>query len=144
LSLNGVFSADYDNYRIVIRHGAISVGGGDITMRLRASGTDSTATTDYNHQKLEAAASTVSAARVTTQGSWTISGINTDDAGGMIIDIYAPYLSTPTAFRSVTVCRNPDIQDNAGTHELSTAYDGFSINLYLGTSGRVAVYGMRK
>lgn len=144
VALNGVFTAEYDNYKIIIRHGGIGTGGGDVRMRLRVSGTDSTATTDYNFQLLKADATSVTGSRVTTQGNWNISGVNTLAANGISLDIYAPFLSSPTAFRSVNVCRNPDIQDHAGTHELSTSYDGFNIVSFdlLPTDGLISVYGL--
>ena len=40
LSLNGVFSADYDNYMIVMRHVGSDASAFNIDLRLRLSGTD--------------------------------------------------------------------------------------------------------
>lgn len=149
ISLNGVFSADYDNYRIVVRHTA-SGGNGTLKFRMRASGTDNTTASSYTTQYLYASTTSVSGFRqATSQGELNRYG-NVET--GFIVDFYGPYLAQPTALRSVTVSLDntidtPVIYDCAATHNQSTAYDGFSF--YTGTTlatltGRVAVYGMRK
>ena len=66
---------------------------------------------------------------------------------GTIAYFYGPYLTQPTAFRSVSAAGylNAWMSDQASTHNQSTAYDGFNLYTFTGSvSGRVAVYGMRK
>jgi hypothetical protein len=60
--------------------------------------------------------------------------------------LYGPFLSQPTAFRSISADTSSDasIYDAAGTHELSTSYDGITIYpTGVSLSGLVCVYGMR-
>jgi hypothetical protein len=60
---------------------------------------------------------------------------------------YGPYLAQPTAIRhvSASALSSADIYDEASTHSVSAAYDGFTYTMSSSTfSGRVAVYGMRK
>lgn len=145
LSLNGVFTADYDNYMIVMRNTHTS-GGSYVFGRLRNGGTDSTATTDYNDQLLAATATTFSASRATSNGYWQVAPCSTTWRTGFAMNVYGPFLAQPTAFRTVTVnsTSGATIEDQAGTHELSTSYDG--ITLYPNSSsfsGLVCVYGLR-
>lgn len=145
LSLNGVFTANYDNYMIVMR----SLGSDNFRIiygRLRTSGTNATSTADYNYQYLSVDGTTVSAARSTNEGLWNLGWSSATWRSGLVMNIYGPYLSQPTAFRTVTVDSqtNAYIYDNAGTHELSTSYDGITIYPSANTfTGLVAVYGMR-
>lgn len=143
LSLNGVFTSSYDNYMINIRWSQ-STSAAYLQCRLRASGSDSTATTDYNHQELFASSTTVAAARVTNDGFWKLGQSGIAQRNGLIANLYGPYLSQPTAFRSITVdsTANASIDDYAGTHELSTSYDGLTVYVSATNfSGLVTVIG---
>jgi hypothetical protein len=149
LSLNGVFSADYDNYRIVAWMEVNGSTTDDLWFRLRLSGTDNSTASSYVREQMYADSTSVGVARITTT-QFYLAQFGTDPSG-MVADVYGPYLAQPTAIRSTTVysiSSNPTLWDMAGTHNQSTAYDGFSIFPSTTTSrpakGRVAVYGMRK
>lgn len=146
LSLNGVFTTDYDNYILVMRTSAS--GGGDLNFRMRLSGTDST--TGYTYQYLRANNTTVTALRATSQtvgliGAVDITGTTRD---GHTMYLYGPNLAQPTATRSVEAWsgyNNPgaEIYDFANTHSVSTAYDGITIYPGSGSiTGLVSVYGL--
>jgi hypothetical protein len=147
LSLNGVFSADYDNYQIVMNFFGGAGSSQQVFYRLRNSGVDATAT-DYTWQSLLANHTSISSVRTTSTnyGYMVVAGV--DAWSGCIGNIYGPYLSQPTASRSVnssSLSTGSVIWDFATTHSLSSSYDG--ISLIPGgdhISGRVAVYGMRK
>jgi hypothetical protein len=149
LSLNGVFSSTYDNYRVVMR--ATTSGASidaNMRIRLRLSGTDSTDTTLYNDQYLDANSTTISAARNTTLGYWTAGFMESSSplGSGLVIDFYGPNLVQPTAFRAVTSSdrTNAYFYDSAGTHEGSTSYDGLTFTAGSGSlGGLVCVYGLR-
>jgi len=145
LSLNGVFSADYDNYMIVVRH-VHSAGGPYLNMRLRASGTDATAS-NYAIQKVEVDGTSVTSARYTASTSFIEMSITSDvNRSGQVYFMYAPFLSQPTAVRGIGANGNGGVylHDGVGTHSLSTSYDGFTLTVSSGSiSGRIAVYGMR-
>jgi hypothetical protein len=146
LSLNGVFTSSYDNYMLNIRWSQ-ATNVSFIYSRLRASGTDSTATTDYNHQYISAVGTAISGGRLTGDGFWTVAYSSTTYRNGMSMFLFGPKLSSPTAFRSVAVdsLGGGNIYDVAGTHELSTSYDG--ITLYPSQnsiSGLVTVFGFNQ
>ena len=147
LSLNGVFSADYDNYTIVARHDGTTTA--TVRMRLRSSGTD-TAGTGYTVQTLEAYGSTVSAARYTAQSLFIFGPVANTERGGHIINVYGPFLAQPTSARCVSTgpwsAAFPGYMiDSANAHSGSTSFDGCTLMLSGGAfTGRVAVYGMRK
>jgi hypothetical protein len=143
LSLNGVFSADYDNYTVVIRHQGTTSNA--YYARWRVSGSDSSGN-DYTYQYLFASASTIGGARSTSQTSGRLSSHYPAPAG-LVLYVYGPYLAQPTAHRTVTMESDSTVRilDYAGTHSLSNSYDGLTLFPDAGlTSGRVAVYGMRK
>ena len=143
LSLNGVFSADYDNYMIVAR--TQTNDNWAIQCRMRLSGTDNTAASSYVTQYWSAGSTTVSAARVTDTFGYIGARGNTQRAG-FVATIYGPYLAQPTALRSTVAddASSATVTDYAFTHNVSTAYDGFTMYVTGTVSGRVAVYGMRK
>ena len=146
LSLNGVFTSDYDNYLVVCRNATASNTA--IEFRLRLSGVDNTNTSSYATQYWFADSTTVTGARVTDTYGYIGARGNTQKAG-FVATIYGPNLAQPTAWRSV-VCDDfgsATVTDYAGTHNVSTAYDGFTIYDNVSNitfSGRIAVYGMRK
>ena len=146
LRLDGVFSADYDNYIVVSRHSATA----DVSMRLRFSvgGTEDATASSYVYQYLLADSTTLDAARGATTYGYLGSRGNTQRAGS-ITTIYGPYLTQPTAYRSVYAddYNSASVTDFVGTHNQSTSYDGFGWhtgNASYTFTGRVAVYGMRK
>ena len=138
LSLNGVFSATYDNYLVAVAHDDPSANS--MQARLRVSGSDASGT-NYTNQFLTALSTTVSASRSTSD---TVSYWGTSEDSGDQVFIYGPFLAQPTAFRNVNVraSSGAGISDRASTHSLSTSYDGFTI--LNGTfTGKLAVYGIR-
>jgi hypothetical protein len=143
LSLNGVFSADFDNY-VVSFNSTISVST-TIFYRMRLSGTDNTTASSYVSQVLYGSGTTVGAARDTNDyGSFYYS--NTGGQNGCTQYVYGPNLAQPTATRSVAqnVAGGIYIEDYATTHNQSTAYDG--ITYWVGGggfSGALQVYGVR-
>lgn len=116
-----------------------------IWLRLRLSGTDATGT-NYVYQGLGAGSTSVGGSRNTLDRLALHSTTNTLD-DGFVHWVYGPNLAQPTAFRtaSASAVNSGSIYEYAGTHSLSTAYDGFTMYPGTGTiGGRVAVYGMVK
>ena len=139
LSLNGVFTGDYDNYLIVVRNDGAALDAAYV--RLRVSGADASAT-NYAYQRLTAASTTVSGARSTSQAQWRV-GDNSGTEYGDTWHFYGPYLAQPTAYRSVNAggFNGAEINDFAGTHSLSTSYDGFTFYSAETMTGTVHVFG---
>jgi len=144
LSLNGVFSATYDNYMISMRSSR-SANSEAVYLRMRVGGVDeSSASNYYTHQRLLATSTTVAGARTTTNLARI--GDNSSTArNGHSLNLYGPYLAQPTAGRSVVVSgESSGVLDNyAFTHSLSTSYDGFTVYVTTDTfSGLISVYGL--
>lgn len=144
LSLNGVFSADYDNYMVVCHQSQNFADNARI--RLRAGGTD--ANSNYVQQTLYANGTSITAGRGASDANLVYLPYATQRTG-FVLSMYGPYLAQPTVTRSVTVGDNTsaDLYDVAVTHSLSTQYDGFTFFPQSGgvtISGRIAVYGLRK
>jgi hypothetical protein len=128
LSLNDVFTSDYDNYLLVMRHVGSSAGQDAVTMRLRAAGSDATAA-DYTGQSLFSSSTTVAAGRGTSLTGFFITNTDNTQRNGVQVHVYGPALAQPTATRSVTVESTSEaiLNDYANTHSLSTSYDGFTL-----------------
>ena len=144
VSVNDVFDGTYDNYLSVIQF--TTSGGINIRCRLRASGTDNSTASSYVSQFLGATSTTVYAGRNTNDRfQYFMSGYNTQRNGAHAY-FYGPALAQPTALRTVTALdlSSAYIEDGAGTHNQSTAYDGFSLLTLSATTmtGSLTVYGL--
>ena len=146
LSLNGVFTGDYDNYMVALRatsSGAVVLLG----IRLRASGTDeASASNYYTYQNLLAYGTTISAGRGPDSIGYIQNAYNTQITG-VSTYMYGPFLSQPTAVRTVTVSdlSSAAIVDRAWTHSLSNSYDGLTILPDTGSiTGLVTVFGFNQ
>lgn len=147
LSLNGVFTASYDNYIIFCR-GSSSGQYPYTHFRLRSAGVDNVTASSYVTQYIRSLSSTVSGAR-TTSDKTSHAGI-AQSTSGFALSIFAPALAQPTVFRDVVgVSYNtstvPDLYDAASSHNQSTAYDGITFFPDGGTiSGVMTVYGLNQ
>ncbi len=143
VSVNGVFSAQYENYRINISTTASTVSA--LThLRMRLAGTDDATATAYRFSMLQSASA----------GAW----LNLDFSGGAsvinvgyrqttgrshsIINVFGPFQAAPTGF-SVLGQYPGTPYTGGGDHNVSTAYDGFSILLSPSGNftGTLQVYG---
>lgn len=143
LSLNGVFTADFDNYMVSLRC-SVASNTNDV-IRLRASGTNATGS-NYTFQYLYADSTSVVGGRSSSTSYWY--GGNPASAiaqNGRMINFYGPYLAQPTAMRTVEVNAfgSAMLYDVAGTHSLSSSYDGFTLDWGVNTTGTLQVYGIR-
>jgi len=143
LSLNGCFTADFDNYVVSVR----DVGSNNLVIRsrLRTGGSDASGS-DYTVQLLEVYSTTVSPARLTSQTSAVVGATDPDARSGDWLMIYGPFLAQPTAMRNNNVYgdSNARLTDAASTHSLSTSYDGITLFLVSGDmTGALQVYGVR-
>jgi len=132
LNVNGCFTSTYNNYRILLKCNTTA------SIRYRLAGTDNSASSYYN-QFFQGSVSTASAGRATDTSVSVLSGF-----GFVAIDLYDISVASNTyhtilRVQSATVAE-PIITAWAGTHDVATAYDGFSI---IGSSmtGTVRVYG---
>lgn len=143
ININGCFSATYDNYLIVVRHKMAASPADGLNYRLRAAGTDATGA-NYTAQRLLAASTTVAGARFSSSTSGAV-GFSTSYENGDHLYLYGPFLAQPTASRNVSASGtdNASIYDYAGTHSLSTSYDGITIFPLASTvTGALTIYGL--
>lgn len=151
LSLNGVFTSSYDNYMISLNVKNTSGTNGFVTYyRLRASGTDNSTASSYVYQGLYAQSTSVGGSR-STQNFGALDDGGSGNRTGSTAYFFGPYLSQPTAWRSVCASgfQSGSTEDKAGTHNQSTAYDGLTIYWTFGGSpvksdGFITVYGFNQ
>ena len=144
LSLNGVFNTDYDNYMMAWQ-GVGSTGSNSTSLRLRASGTDATGS-NYIDQYIFASSTSVSGSRSAAITSTTYFIQDTSLRVGCLWSVYGPFLTQPTALRSVAVdtrSATANLVDIAAIHSVSSSYDGVTFIASTGTiTGTVSVYGL--
>ena len=143
VSVNGCFTAEFDNYLLVTRVTAKSLF--DIQARLRVSGTDQAGTSDYRNQFLYATGST-SPPVAASNAAFAVLGQGALAESHNETTILSPYLTAPTFFSVRS-------SDNNGTasytfmgdtrHGLSVSADG--LTLYLSGTGTITgtlrIYG---
>lgn len=149
ISLNGIFTADYDNYLVVLKS-RVAGGASYYNMRLRASGTDNSGASSYVYQQVYVTAGLTFSGTRSATNAWRLgyySGFSTYNNGN-IMYFYGPQMSERTAYRTISAFDEGSamIMDEGGTHDQSVSYDGLSlINASAGRSlsGRITVYGLR-
>ena len=140
-SINDVFSASYDVYKIVIRSTGSGVGQ---SIRLRVSGADNSASV-YRWTSIGQAYTLAASGEFTR----SVTSVTASDvsAGSNIfteITIASPFLVEPTNWTSIG---NDSGRSRFwyGHHESSTSFTGFSYFPASGTiTGAISVYGYRK
>ena len=135
----------YDNYLIVIRYA--DTNNQTLQVRMRAGGSDNFTASSYVAQRIRAFDKTADGDRLTSDSMIAGAGQRSTSQSGTHLYMYGPALKQPTAMRSVHVSDQDDayIYDNAGTHNQSTAYDGFTI--FPGdqsVDGALTIYGFTK
>jgi hypothetical protein len=146
-SFNNVFSATYDNYRIMFNNIINVSSGGVISIRLRASGTDNSSN-NYMRQYASFNGTSVSAARATNQTSWAeVCYTNTGNDKNAWIDIYSPF---NTQYTNALQMGNDNgsstilFINQAYGLNVNTSYDGFTVINSQSMTGSVSVYGYNK
>jgi len=148
-SINDVFSATYDNYRIVLDFSNANAGSALLTARLRVSGADNS-TANYQTQYINAGSTTVSGARSTGATSWTLAATtNTNIRSQVIADISNPFLTQVTAAISTANDSYNSASQQFSLYSYSfnatTSFTGFSIIASTSNiTGTVSVYGYNK
>ena len=147
VSLNGVFTSSYRNYRILFNTTAAS-GTGTITIRLRAAGSDITAAS-YLAQTLQGDGNNAPTnGIVATQTSWPYMslGSNADSVNGFVWDLFNPQATAYTT--GVAINGNVDSASASRiilrnyVYQVTTSADGLSFIMGANNfTGTVTVYG---
>lgn len=141
ISLNGVFTSTYSNYRLLYwNNGGTNVG---LNMRLRTSGSDNTTS---NYGRLEHYTANPSNNSVNyggTQSSFVMSNL---DKSRMFFsfDINQPFESVPTTFHGHQTSINSSGAIYSGISayfSANTSFDGLSIYSSNSFTGEIIIYG---
>jgi hypothetical protein len=151
ISVNGCFSSNYINYTLMITGRGASFNVFGIYFRLRASGTDNTTASSYIAQYLDEHGPYRYAGRG-TGNAWSNFNIGSRQENfptGTVVHLYGPFLTQPTAFRSIDSVGHDGTStgrlrrlDGAGTHNVSSSFDGFTLSFDDAFTGDVRIYGM--
>jgi hypothetical protein len=147
-SINDVFSATYDNYRIILT--CIGSAAGDVNFRVRVAGADNSAS-NYVYGGMERISSGTSFTGLASTGatSWPLLRYDTGSRGGVSqIDIFKPFEAIETSMIFGSVGENVTNQEYSwinGQLTVTTSYTGFSLIATVGNiTGEVSVYGYNK
>ena len=141
--LNGVFSATYTNYKIVVAN-TFDGAGGQVTGRLSVGGTPSTAT-QYRTNRVYAAGGVAYAENTAAQTSFafTIGGVKKQNIS---LDIINPFIATQTM--ALGTLGGSETDGTAGDvtaanymNQAATSYDGIQILISGAVTGTISVYG---
>lgn len=146
-SINDVFSATYDNYRVVCN--VQPSGTPDLQMRYRVAGADNS-TSNYNYEGFVARTNNTSTSVSSTTNSTihVIGGINNGNANAFAIEVYQPFNADFTK-HSVLGHQHDSTSYIAtfrgGVFAATTSFTGFTIFPSAGTiTGSLSVYGYNK
>jgi hypothetical protein len=151
VSLNGVFSSTYDNYRILFRPNAASttqnIGG-----RLRVAGTDASGAATYNELSIYNSSGSAAAASSAAYSLWYLTqqtSTANQTYASYTFDLYGPAIASQTVgtgiLNNTSTGVGLQIYINSISHTTATAYDGFSAFPSSGTmGGTISVYGYTK
>lgn len=143
-SINDVFSATYDNYKIVIS--GVASANQDFGFRLRVGGADNSTASSYVYQYVQGNSTTISGIR-STGNIWYVGVIGNSLKSQLELTLVSPFEVDTTNF----YCSASSAESSAflrlsgGTHNQSTSYTGFTLSASTGTiTGKVSVYGFNK
>jgi hypothetical protein len=142
--LNGCFTSNYDNYKIIISN--LSIGAGNLIQYQMSSNGTPVATSTYSHQRIYAQNTTIGTLMSTGQQSAGISFASTSALNFMTFDLMNPFLSTVTKSISQGNYSDPTnpfyTEQFTGYHSTAASYDGIRI-IPAGSSitGTIRVYG---
>jgi hypothetical protein len=146
-SFNNVFSSTYDNYKIIITN-VVGTANTDISMRLRASGTDTT--TNYTAERIFGYGSTNGAAANYLGTDEWFAGYTSSSLSNYMIhstEIFNPQAAKVTT--AYTTIANNDagtwvMSNQAAFQSATTQFDGFSLLAVSGNlSATVRIYGFQ-
>ena len=145
VSLNGVFSSQYTNYRIVWRINTSA--STTLVARLRASGTDNTGASSYVTAGQYFRSNSTNAAFSGITTAWSISSINSPAVGRAMgtLDLSSPNISSQTVGTGNSLGHDSTSSMAMFTgylHSVTTSYDGITFLPNSGTiTGEIQVFG---
>ena len=146
INVNDVFSATYENYKVIIQNSASTAG--DLSMRLRVSGADNTSAV-YSSTMQEGIDGTTNifGRYEVNSTSWINADIGFKADLAMTMDFINPFLTQATQAFGIQAMTNSGYRGGAFNmiHTGATSFTGFSFYTGSGSAtGVVSVYGYRK
>jgi hypothetical protein len=150
VSINSAFTSTYTNYLVVMNTNSTGAGHEDMSFRLRASGTDTTA--NYKSQRLYATG-TSSGAGIDVLGTDEIwLGITSPTgvpAAGTSFVLMSPNVAARTTMQGsvgygLFSSGTPAINIISGSQSDTTQFDGMTFIFSASNSGTVYIYGLAK
>jgi hypothetical protein len=149
ISVNNCFTTDYDYYKLILTNDALATSSGNVYIKWRVGGVDSSASYNWGALGVEAGGN-----QLGNQGNNSSLGFlvaqtrNANGTFGFSMDIQNVRIATPTQVQYIFTSNTPTYSTVEGTfsggqHSVSTAYDGFSIIAPGNISGKYKVYGYR-
>jgi hypothetical protein len=143
VSLNGVFTSTYRSYRIIFT--GSSGADPEFRMRLRAAGTDNTAS-NYQWARMVARTGSVSGDSTTGTGDYAMIGF-LDVSCNLSMDIANPQATAITTYNTIggfSGATNNNVVTTSGRTSVTTSYDGFTLFPVSNTlTGTIVVYGYK-
>jgi hypothetical protein len=143
---NNIFSATYDNYKIVFTSKPSTPL--DVTYRLRVAGTDNSTASSYGSQRLSAASTTVSGVRYSSNLGTVAVMDTTSRISAFSLELYQPFVADTTAFFSVNSTdtgSGAQITIYSGFHNQTVSYDSINFIASSGNfTGSMSVFGYQK
>jgi len=141
--INDCFTSTFDNYYFSLS-GLVCSGSPQVAIRMRVSSTDASGS-NYSRAYLVGGGATASSGRDSSQTSSIIFPDASVARSDGFATIYSPNLAEPTAlFSQFNRSGGNSIYMIAAYHNLSTAYDGFSLIPSTGTiTGTIRIYGYK-
>jgi hypothetical protein len=141
VSVNGVFSSAFDNYRLFIKMTGLT-GGGDMVMKLRAAGVDFTAAA-YTGQRVWSANQSALgiSQQINATTGWTLTA-GTNQFAVLVVDLVSPFLAEQT-HGTLNFSSVGSTVSNGFTglfYNSNASADGFTL-IASGFTGTAAVYG---
>ena len=149
-AIDGIFTSDFDNYRIIIRGAITSGANGLIQLRWRNTSNATVSSANYQSGTFRYDSTGTAYNYATTGATFGETGMNlsTSQYGSCVMDIYAPRLTEFTSYtlQGAAHITGVSMVTTAGAINLTTNMAGIIFNTTAGTiaGGKVTVYGYRK
>ena len=141
-SVNSVFSSTYDNYHIQV-YLSSGPASGNLTLKLRASGTDTS--TGYEYQEIVGASTTVSgAADDAGNNQWLLTRLSSADTCHFEGSIMRPNLAEKTLYHGFLFYSTSSFGIIGGYQTAVTQFDGFTLIGPSAMTGTIRLYGYAK
>lgn len=148
-SVDSVFTATYKNYKIIVNVNG-SIDATSCRMKLRASGTDSSASYYFGLAQTTSGGTVAGSNGNNVTTGWTLTNIRNNATARNVADVtlYSPQLAIATNYTVTGAFDNGTVVAGlagGGTHDVGTAYDGFTLLASSGNiTGSISVYGIKK